>query len=75
MCQTHAKHARGEGPLPGPFKYSAFHADLELAPARPLDEIEAMSPEDMARASRVVSAPTTSWSRPPSSLEIPSIAG
>lgn len=71
MCQTHAKHARGEGPLPGRFSYSAFHADLELAPARPLAEIEAMSPEDMARASRIVSAAYNELLQTASSLEDP----
>lgn len=44
------------GPLPGKFAYSCFSADLDLAPARTLEEVVAMSPEDMARASRVVSA-------------------
>lgn len=42
--------------LPGPFKYSAFSKDLELPPTRALDEVVAMSPDDMARASRLVTS-------------------
>ncbi len=44
------------GPLPGKFAYSAFSADLDLTPRRTLEEVVAMSPEQMARSSRVVSA-------------------
>ena len=44
------------GPLPGKFQYSAFSADLDLAPPRRIDEIVAMTAEDMARASRSVCA-------------------
>jgi hypothetical protein len=43
------------GPLPGRFAYSHFSTDLDLAAPRRLDEVVAMSPEDMARASRLVS--------------------
>lgn len=56
MCGNHEGQARGTGPLPGKFQYGAFSKDLDLAPTRALDEVIAMSPEDMARASRVVSA-------------------
>jgi hypothetical protein len=42
--------------VPGKFRYSAFSADLDLAPPRSLAEIEAMSPTAMATASRLVSA-------------------
>jgi hypothetical protein len=41
--------------MPGPFAYAPFSADLDLPPPRSLDEVVAMSPEDMARASRLVS--------------------
>lgn len=44
------------GPMPGKFAYSAFSADLDLTPRRTLEEVVAMSPEQMARSSRVVSA-------------------
>ena len=40
--------------LPGKFNYSAFSADLDLSPTRTLDEVIAMTPEAMARASRPV---------------------
>jgi hypothetical protein len=69
MCRTPASNAQGQGPLPGRFDYSAFHADLELAPARSLAEIEAMTPEDMARASRIVSAAYNELLQTASSLE------
>lgn len=56
MCKSHSGQARGTGPLPGKFDYSAFSQDLDLVPTRKLDEVIAMSPEAMARASRLVSA-------------------
>jgi hypothetical protein len=71
MCRSHAKNAQGHGPLPGPFVYSGFHADLELTPARSLDEIEAMTPDDMARASRIVSGAYNELLQTASSLEDP----
>lgn len=42
--------------LPGKFIYSTFAKDLETPQPRPLDEVIAMSPEDMARSSRLVMA-------------------
>ncbi|MGF1609165.1 MAG: hypothetical protein ACFCUQ_07200 [Kiloniellales bacterium] len=42
------------GPLPGKFTYSRFSDDLDLAATRSLDEVIAMTPEDMAHASRLV---------------------
>jgi hypothetical protein len=42
--------------LPGKFPYSSFSTDLDLAPPRTLAEVVAMSPADMANASRLVSA-------------------
>ncbi len=52
MCVTGAcgKH----GPLPGKFAYAAFSGDLELTPQRRLEDIVAMSPDDMARSSRMI---------------------
>lgn len=41
--------------LPGKFHYSAFSADLDLPETKRLDEVIAMSPEEMARSSRLVS--------------------
>jgi hypothetical protein len=41
---------------PGKFTYSSFSADLDLAPARQLAEIEAMTPTAIANASRLVRA-------------------
>jgi hypothetical protein len=69
MCRTPARNAQGQGPLPGRFDYSAFHADLELAPARSLAEIEAMTPEEMAKASRIVGAAYNELLQTASSLE------
>jgi hypothetical protein len=69
MCRTPASNAQGRGPLPGRFAYSAFHADLELAPVRTLAEIEAMTPEDMAKASRIVGAAYNELLQTASSLE------
>ena len=43
------------GPLPGRFNYSHFSRDLDLAPCRSIEEVTALSPEEMARASRFVS--------------------
>lgn len=40
--------------LPGRFAYSAFSADLDLAPQRKLAEVVEMTPEEMANASRLV---------------------
>jgi hypothetical protein len=43
-------------PLPGKFSYSAFSNDLDLAPARRLDEVISLTAEQMARASRIVTS-------------------
>jgi hypothetical protein len=53
MCIAHGSGGIN-GPLPGKFEYSHFSEDLDLAPIRKLDQIVAMSPEEMARASRLV---------------------
>jgi hypothetical protein len=42
--------------LPGKFSYSSFSADLDLMPPRTLAEVVAMTPTNMANASRLVSA-------------------
>jgi len=55
MCKSGICGCIG-GPMPGKFAYSAFSAELDLTPVRKLEEVVAMSPEDMARASRVVSS-------------------
>jgi hypothetical protein len=69
MCNN--PNTRGTGPLPGKFAYSAFSADLDLAPTRSLDEVVAMTPEQMARASRVVSAAYNELLQTAASLEEP----
>ena len=46
----------GNAALPGKFAYSAFSADLDLPPPRKLAEVVAMTPEEMANASRMVKA-------------------
>lgn len=53
MCQQHGPGGIG-GAMPGKFAYSKFSADLELEPRRSLENVVAMSPEEMARASRLI---------------------
>ena len=57
------------GAMPGKFAYAHFSADLELAPRRRLEEIVAMSPEDMARASLMVMGTYNELLRTAASLE------
>ena len=59
------------GPLPGRFAYSHFSSDLDLAPVRKLDEVIAMSPDEMARASRLVSGAYNELLQTAASLEDP----
>lgn len=59
------------GPLPGKFKYSHFSQDLDLAPHRRLAEVVAMSPDEMARASRLVSGTYNELLQTAASLEDP----
>lgn len=54
MCVACGSAGLG-GPLPDKFAYSHFSNDLNLSPARSLTEVVAMTPDDMARASRFVS--------------------
>ncbi len=56
-------------PLPGKFKYEEFSAELDLTPTRSLEQVVAMSPEDMARSSRIVSAAYNELLQVASSLE------
>ena len=67
MCITGAcgKH----GPLPGRFAYSKFSDDIALTPQRRLEEIVAMSPEDMARASLLITGTYNELLRTAASLE------
>lgn len=67
MCMTGAcgKH----GGLPGKFAYAKFSEDLELAPQRRLEEIIAMSPEDMARSSLMIMGIYNELLRTAASLE------
>jgi hypothetical protein len=67
MCVTGA--AGKHGPLPGKFSYSKFSEDIELAPQRRLDEVIAMSPEDMARSSLMIMGIYTELLRTAASLE------
>jgi hypothetical protein len=59
------------GPLPGKFTYSHFSQHLELAPQRRLAEVLAMSPDEMARASRLVSGTYNELLQTAASLEDP----
>lgn len=56
MSDKEKRQASGPSNLPGKFGYSAFSADLKLPPPRRLAEVEAMTPEAMANASRLVGA-------------------
>src|ERR1700730_14944511 len=47
---------RAGSALPGRFVYSSFSQDLELRAARKLGEVIEMTPDDMAQASRLVTA-------------------
>ena len=67
MCSDAGR--TGKGPVPGKFKYSAFSKDLDLPTSRSLDEVVAMTPEDMARASRVVMAAYNELLQTAASLE------
>jgi hypothetical protein len=58
-------------PLPGRFPYSAFSNDLELPAPRKLDEVIAMTPDQMARASRLVIAAYNELLQVAASLEQP----
>jgi hypothetical protein len=55
--------------LPGKFAYSHFSSDLDLPPPRSLAEVTAMTPTDMARASRLVSSAYNELLQVASSLE------
>jgi len=43
-------------PFPGRYAYSAFSKDLHVAPRRTLEEVISLSPEQMARSSRLVTS-------------------
>ena len=47
---------RKQDRLPGRFAYSTFSKDLDLPERRSLGEVAAMTPEEMARASRLVTS-------------------
>lgn len=68
MCVVCGTPGTG-GRLPGKFVYSHFSEDLELAPQRRVEELTAMSPEDMARASRFVCAAYNELLQTAASLE------
>jgi hypothetical protein len=58
--------------LPGKFSYSAFSNDLNLAPARSLEEVVSLTAEQMARASRLVTSAYNELLQVAASLEEPS---
>jgi hypothetical protein len=68
MCVAHGPNGIN-GPYPGRFEYSAFSEDLELAPTRKLEEVVAMSPEEMSQASRLVMGVHNELLQTASSLE------
>jgi hypothetical protein len=62
---------KGTGPLPGKFTYSAFSSALDLPARRGLAEVVAMTPEQMARASRLVTSAYNELLAVAASLEDP----
>src|ERR1700759_3421216 len=58
-------------PLPGKFSYSAFSKELDLLPARSLDEVISLTAEQMAKASRLVTSAYNELLQVASSLEDP----
>jgi hypothetical protein len=72
MANAHAHVGKkGKGPLPGKFAYGAFSGDLDLPARRSLAEVVAMTPEDMARASRLVTSAYNELLAVAASLEDP----
>lgn len=70
MCSSdNATAARIAADLPGKFDYSRFSTNLEIDGARPLEHVVSMSPEEMARASRLVSATYNELLQTAASLE------
>lgn len=58
-----------DGPLPGKFAYEKFSDDLHLADPRRFDEVVAMSPDEMARASLLVTGTYNELLRTAASIE------
>jgi len=56
MGKSHSHHHGAKRELPGRFDYTSFSKDLDLADRRPLSEVIEMSPEEMARSSRLVTS-------------------
>jgi len=70
MCVCHGPGGIN-GALPGKFAYSHFSEGLDLAATRKLDDVVAMSPEDMSRASRLVMGTYNELLQTAASLEDP----
>ncbi len=70
MCICHGPGGIN-GALPGKFAYSHFSEGLDLAETRKLEDIVAMSPEDMSRASRLVMGTYNELVQTAASLEDP----
>lgn len=67
MCVKGACAATGA--MPGKFAYARFSEDIEVAPPRRLEEVIAMSPEDMSRSSTLIMAIYNELLRTAASLE------
>lgn len=63
------RSARDHRAYPGRFQYGAFSGDLDLPQTRPLEEIIALSPEQIARSSRLVTSAYNELLSVASSLE------
>jgi hypothetical protein len=57
--------------VPGPYPYHTFSMDLDLPEPRSLAEVEAMTPEEIARSSRLIMAAYDEMLRVAASLENP----
>src|SRR6266540_3192931 len=68
MCVAHGPNGIN-GAYPGRFEYGAFSEDLDLAQTRKMEEVVAMSPEDMARSSRLIMGVHNELLQTASSLE------
>jgi len=72
MSATTALAAKSDGlPLPGKFRYGAFSQDLNLPPALSLEAVIALTPEAIARSSRLVTSAYNELLSVAASLEDP----
>jgi hypothetical protein len=59
------------GKVPGPYSYNTFSKDLSLPEPRPLEQVAAMTPLEIARSSGLITASYDELLRVAASLEVP----